>query len=402
MTILCEPLRRDTRPLLAVLGDATGAVSTIEELADLVGRNPGELLVVLGPGVNLNEACAFADGLRLSHPAAGAVLLRHKVDADVLAKAMRSGIREVVLADEGGAIQEACARSLAISGHLAGSSVALAASAAAAEEAAGAQVITVFAAKGGTGKTTVATNLAVTLAAGGSRRVCLIDLDLAFGDVAITLQQVPEKSMADAVIMADRLDVTGLRALLTPYAPGIDTLLAPPGPTDGEHVSRALIAHVIKVARSMFDYVVIDTPPYINDQVLAALDATHHFVLVATPDIPALKNLRVTLDMFDMLSYPAEHRYVVLNRADAKVGLTPADIEASLRVPITTHIPSSRDIPMSGNQGVPIMTANPGHPVSRAIRELALSHLGGIAEPAPEPPRSRWSRKSLRPQAVAR
>jgi pilus assembly protein CpaE len=401
MTILFEPLRRDTRPLLPVLGAGAASVSTIEELAEHLGRNPHELLVVCGPGTTVAEACDFAADLRLTSPAAGVVLLRHKVDADTLALAMRAGIREVVLAEDLAAVKESAARSLAISQKLSGSVVALAAAASAAEEAAGAQVITVFAAKGGTGKTTVATNLAVALSAGGIRRVCLVDLDLAFGDVAITLQQVPEKSMADAVVMAERLDVTGLRALLTPYAPGIDTLLAPPGPTDGEHVSRGLISHVIKVARSMFDYVVIDTPPYINDQVLAALDASHQYVLVATPDIPALKNLRVTLDMFDLLSYSRERRFVVLNRADAKVGLTAADIESSLRVPISAHVPSSRDVPVSINQGVPIMTAQPAHPVSKAIRELALVHLGGVPEPEAEPSRSRF-RIALRPQAVAR
>jgi pilus assembly protein CpaE len=399
MTILFEPLRRDTRPLLPLLGDGATAVSTPDELAEHLTRNPGELLVVCGPGTNLAEVCDLAANLRLTNPATGTILLRHKVDAETLTTAMRAGIREVVLADDPGAVQDAAARSLALSGQLAGTSVALAAAASAAEEADGAQVITVFAAKGGTGKTMVSTNLAVALAAGGTRRVCLIDLDLAFGDVAITLQQVPEKSMADAVVMAERLDVTGMRALLTPYAPGIETLLAPPGPTDGEHVSRTLVAHVIKVARTMFDYVVIDTPPYINDQVLAALDASHRYVLVATPDIPALKNLRVTLDMFDLLSYPKDRRFVVLNRADAKVGLTAADIEASLRVPISAHIPSSRDIPVSVNQGVPIMAANPGHPASRAIRELALSHLGGVPEPVAEA-RSRF-RIARRPQAVA-
>jgi pilus assembly protein CpaE len=200
--------------------------------------------------------------------------------------------------------------------------------------------------------------------------------------------------------MGDRLDEAGLRGLLTPYAPGIDTILAPAGPTDGEHVSRALISTVIKVAATMYDHVVIDTPPHINDQVLAALDASANFVLLATPDIPALKSLRVTLDMFDLLRYPKEARFVVLNRSDAKVGLTPNDIENALRVPISAHVPSSREVPISINKGVPIMAGSPTHPVSRAYRGLALEHLGGVPEPVVDGGKSRWSRKAKAP-AVA-
>src|SRR5206468_2942367 len=100
------------------------------------------------------------------------------------------------------------------------------------------RVVTVFAGKGGCGKSTMSTNLAVALAAGGARRVCLVDLDLSFGDVAIMMQLHPERSLVDAVPMAGRLDETAIRSLLTSYGPGIDALLAPASPADGELVRR--------------------------------------------------------------------------------------------------------------------------------------------------------------------
>jgi pilus assembly protein CpaE len=109
--------------------------------------------------------------------------------------------------------------------------------------------------------------------------------------------------------------------------------------------------------------------------VLAALDASHVQVLLTTPDIPALKNLRITLDTFDLLDLPKESRLVVLNRSDAKVGLTASDIERVIRVPIAAYVPSSRDVPVSINRGVPIMADNPQHPVSKAIRDFALGRL---------------------------
>src|SRR5207253_5456149 len=128
--------------------------------------------------------------------------------------------------------------------------------------------------------------------------------------------------------------------------PGVDTLLAPVQPDVAESITRDLVAELIYLARGMYDYVVVDTPPQFNEAVLAALDASHLYVLVATPELPALKNLRVTLDMFDMLDYQRDHRVVVLNRADARVGLTGADIERVIRVPIAAHVPSSRDVPI--------------------------------------------------------
>jgi pilus assembly protein CpaE len=121
----------------------------------------------------------------------------------------------------------------------------------------------------------------------------------------------------------------------------------------------------------MYDYVVVDTPPYVSDQVLAALDRTDWFVLVVTPDLPALKSARLTLNTFELLGYPAERRLVLLNRADSEVGLTVSDVEKALGQPAAVLMPSSRDVPVSVNRGVPLASDRPAHPVAHAMRELA-------------------------------
>jgi pilus assembly protein CpaE len=184
--------------------------------------------------------------------------------------------------------------------------------------------------------------------------------------------------------MAGRMDETGLRSLVTNFCPGVDAMLAPAGPTEGEKVTREIVSEVIQVARAMFDFIVVDTPPFFSDHVLAALDESDHYILVATPDIPSLKNLRLTLDMFDLMEYPKDERIVVLNRADARVGLTAADIERVIRAPIQGNVPSTRDVPVAINRGVPIIIDDANHPVSKAIRAIAVERLGvGRAQSEP-------------------
>lgn len=365
VTVYCEPGGGKPYPgRLPVRTVATPADLT----ADLTAH-PGTSLVVLGPTVAISEAVAFAAHQRLHRPALGVVLLRHQVDLDVLAEAIRAGVREVVAIAEPAAVDDACARSLQLS-HQLGAAVPGA-------EPTQARIVTVFAGKGGVGKSTVATNLAATLADGGRRRVLLIDLDLQFGDIGILLQLVPEHGFADAIAMAGRLDTEALRSLITPYRPGMDVLLAPAGPAEGDHVSRDLVREVLAVARSAYDFIVVDTAPYVSDQLLTALDVTDWFVLVVTPDLPTLKNVRLALEMFDLLDYPRERRLMLLNRADSEVGLSVADIEKAVGSAMSVLMPSSRDVPMSVNRGVPLSIDKPGHPVSQAIRRLADRCAGG-------------------------
>ncbi|HZX04963.1 AAA family ATPase [Kribbella sp.] len=232
------------------------------------------------------------------------------------------------------------------------------------------RIITVYAAKGGCGKTTVATNLAVTLCARGTRRVCLVDLDLQFGDVACVLGLRTDRSLCDAVPWADSLTVENVAVLMTPFRPGLDCLLAPTGPGEASLITNELIDELLYVLRLIYDYVVVDTPAQFNTTVLSALDAADHQVLVATPERPSLKNLRMTLDVLDLL-YGANTRSVVVNRSDTHAGLTNADVDQLVRSPVTVQLPNWTDVPASINRGEPLTAGCPDHPVSQAVRRLA-------------------------------
>jgi pilus assembly protein CpaE len=375
MPIICDPAVHVGK-LGKVIGGRVLAAENLAAAGRLLAEDPAETLVVIGPRTTVDEALAFAARLRADRPAAGVVLVRGEVDVSVLSRALQSGVREVVTAGDDRALAQACDRSRQVSAQL-GAGVA----APGPQPVQNGEIITVFAPKGGVGKTTMSTNLAVVLAEEG-HQVCLVDLDLTSGDIAITMQLDPVRTIVDAVPMAGHLDVTGAASLLTRHRPGLYTLLAPVAPGDAEKVSAALVTELLGVLRTMFRYVVVDTPAHLSEHVLTAMDVSARHVLLATPDVPALKNLRVTLDMLDLLSYPRDARTIVLNRSDSNVGLSADDVERVLRAPIGAHIPSSRAVPLSINNGTPIALANRDHPVSRAIARFADQYLLEAPSPA--------------------
>jgi len=390
MPILCEPATSSGRLLYTICGDVR-AVDSLTETARMLDRDPHEFLVVIGPRAPTNEALAFAASLRMSRPAVGVVLTRHEVDVALLTSALQSGVREVVRAGDDAALAAACRRSYEVSRRMVADNTP-----AVPEAGRHGQIVTVFAAKGGCGKTTLATNLGVVLAMGTGHRVCIVDLDLAFGDVAISMQLDPARTVVDALPMAGHLDTTGAASLLTRYRPGLEVLLAPVTPGDAEKISPALVGELLTVLRSIFDYVVVDTPAQFSEHVLIAMDSSDHHALLTTPDVPALKNLRVTLDMLDLLSYPRQIRSIVVNRSDSKVGLSLEQVEQVVRCPISARVPSSRAVPISINKGTPITLDSPAHPVSHAIARFAQQRILPAAEAtgvAPEPA-SRRGRRS--------
>ena len=374
MAILCGPAVQAGGRFLSISGDVRPA-DDLGAAAPLLGRDPHETLVVIGPETSTSEALSFAAKLRSTRPEVGVVLVREHFDVDLLTLALRSGIREVVPAGDPAALSAACRRSRDVSKQL----TAAGTGAGDAEAGRDGRIVTVFAAKGGCGKTTLAINLGVALARDTGYQVCVVDLDLSFGDVAISVQLDPARTIVDALPMTGHLDTAGARSLLTRYAPGLEMLLAPVTPGDAEKIPPALVGELLAALRGIFDFVVVDTPAQFSEHVLTAMDASAHHVLLTTPDVPALKNLRVTLDMLDLLSYPREIRSVVVNRADSKVGLSLEDVERVVRSSIAAHVPSSRAVPISINQGTPIAVTTPAHPVSQAITRFARERLAPAA-----------------------
>lgn len=324
-------------------------------------------LVVIGPDLDLELACELAERERIDRPELGVILLRHRLDVTALAQALRSGVREVVQADDQTALAEAVRRSISLTQQLTGHSAVVGGREG--------KVITVFSAKGGVGKTTMSTNVATYLASTGAKTL-LVDLDLMFGDVAISLQLQPPGSIRDIVAMSGHLDEAGIQSVVTTHPDsGLDVIAAPADPADAERVPSHVVVELLRVARGLYDYVLVDTPPSFTEHVLASFDVSDLTVLIATLDIPAVKNLRIAINTLDMLGASKEARTIVLNRSDAKVGLKPDDVEAALKTPISASVPNSLTVPASVNRGVALVIDEPRNPVSMAIRDLADSEI---------------------------
>ena len=356
--IVCEPDQPYAGLLAAELGQGVRVVASLTAaegaLADLT---TGTDVLVLGPGLELDATLEVVRRLHAAHPAVQIVLVRRNPAWGVAARAIYAGVREVIATEDITAIVDVIRRlhtldSITVRPR--------------------GRIVTVFSAKGGCGKTTLATNLASVLYDGGARRVCLVDLDLTFGDVASTLGLVPERSLVDA---SGRLDAKSVSRLVTPFRAGLDCVLAPARPGDSAKVSPERVGELLSALSTVYDHVVVDTPSQFSATVLAALDVTHHQILLTTPERPALKNLRLTLDMLDLLSYPRETRAIVVNRSDSRVGLTTGELERMVRNPIAGLLPSRRDVPASINRGVPLALTSPEHVVTTAVRRLVDEHL---------------------------
>jgi len=375
LIVVVEPDALSQEALRGAAGSGSVVVPDLDAAYRRINEQQDVDVVLIGPHVDLEGALALSDAMRLQRPMLGVILVRPRIDTATLSDALRAGVREVVKERDIDGVLAAVQRTVQLS-HAVREKAGLGSTSDEPVELG--RLITVFSAKGGAGKTTVSTNLAAALADGGRRNVCLVDLDLAFGDVAIALQLFPAHTLSDAVSMSDSLDETAVAALLTPHSPGLTTLVAPVEPGAADTIPAALIGRVLRLLRQMFQFVVVDTPPAFTDHVLAAFDESDYVALLATLDIPALKNLKLTLETLDLLNYPRDRWRVVLNRADSKVGLQLNEVEKTLRVPIAVQIPSSRSVPASINRGVPIVLDEPGHPVSQAIKQFAETFAAGV------------------------
>lgn len=336
------------RPTIALVGPAEVTDTTLDRLEQVLrGRS--------GP------------------PQFAAILLVDRLAAPVMRRAMRAGVSDVIGANASVAeLAEAVQRALETfdDGPLG-----------AAADAGPGRVIAVFSPKGGTGTTTLAINLAAT-GKGSNRAHVLLDADLPFGDVAVSLGLSPTSSLADA--MGADLDTERLESsLLRHDATGILALVGPPDPARAELVTGPAVARVIDLLREMAEVVIVDTASAFDDVTLAVLERADDIVLVTGCDVASVKNAKVARHTLHLLEIPDSRIHLAINRVPAKGLLSVADVESALG-PATCVVPDDPAVARSSHEGNAVVLDAPRSPAARALTRLTERLLQGSNVPDPQ------------------
>lgn len=232
------------------------------------------------------------------------------------------------------------------------------------------QVVTVFGAKGGAGKTTVAVNLAAAIAR-EKYKVVLVDLNLQFGDVVVYMDSKPRRSIAELVQERNQWDVQLVNSYLIEHNSGVKILPAPLRPDDAELVIPDHVEKLIMLLRETFDFIIIDSPPYFSDALLTALDASNQIILILPLDLPAVKNAKLSLNLLDTLHHSSKTKLVV-NRGAKQFGVDMRDVEKTIDFIIAEEVPSDGNIVVNAaNKGIPFVISHPQAAVSKAMNRIA-------------------------------
>lgn len=328
-------------------------------------------VVVLGPGLADEVTLRFAQQIDTESSEIGVVVVQNtgtNVDA-----ALAAGVRGILSKDsDDESIRAAIARAAAAAdrhdreAQVPSPSVGRA------------KVTTVLSPKGGAGKTVLSTNLAVGLAAGSPRGVVIVDLDLQFGDVAYALGLKPRHTMYDVVSATGGLDITTLKVFLTHHSSDLYVMCAPDEPARGEMIEVEAVQQVITLLAADFDHVIVDTVAGLSEHTLATLDLSTDVIFLADMDVPSVRHLSKVIKAFDRLGMQKADRHFILNRADARVGLSMMKVANQAGLAIDIEIPQSKQVPVALNAGTPIVLSHPKNPVSRKIMEV-VDRLAGPA-----------------------
>jgi pilus assembly protein CpaE len=354
--ILVQILSRAT-----TLGHVQAATSW-DELRRLLAAQ-ARTVVVLGPSMaepDLQQSAVVAR----DYPGTSFVQVVDHLEVESLQQAMRYGVRDVI------AVQDAEAGLLAAVERAHSAAVATMSSAAHSQEEGPGRVLTVFGTKGGTGKTIVATNVAV-LAAKAGLKTALLDANVWFGDCAACLRVRPQRTLSDLAGIAGPIDESAYGSALTSHESGVRVLCAPNDPLEVDKLSGSLLTRVIQGLKRSFELTVVDTGATLDQFTLAPLSQSDIACLVTSLELPAVKDAKLALSLFKNLDLSADKVRVVLNRANSKVGFPPDEVAKALGRRVMAQLPSDVLVPRSVNNGIPVTLDNPKSKVSKQLAKLA-------------------------------
>ncbi|MFP5330742.1 MAG: CpaE family protein [Acidimicrobiia bacterium] len=360
-----------------------GGLPTARSINDAMNAIEGGNLrmVILGPSYAEESALDLVRNLRAADPTLISLVVAESVTAGLLRAAMQRGVSDVIeapLTEEkiASAISQFSSDVLKMQASRPGPTPATPDGPPLGE------IVTVMSAKGGSGKTVTATNLAVLLAQQPGSKVCLVDADLQFGDVCLVLQLEPKFTVVNAAAELHRLDEELLNSILTPHHSGLKVLAAPLEPAFADDITTAGLLQILELLKSMFDYVVVDTASLLDELLLSLLEKSDQVLMVVDMDLPSVKNAKLALETLRLLKFPTNKVRLVLNRSNAKARLDDREIEGALKSQIQARIPSDGDVAASVNEGRPMVESQPKSKVAKGFAEVLELVTGDKAQVA--------------------
>jgi pilus assembly protein CpaE len=230
-------------------------------------------------------------------------------------------------------------------------------------------MVSVLGPKGGTGKTVTTSNVGAALGAMG-KRVVVMDLDLQFGDLALSMGVRPETTIYDLATSPGSLDAEKVDAYLVPHESGARVLVAPTRPDQAVLISVEFLREMYAILRATYEFVVVDSAPGFTPEVISAIDASTHAVVLGMLDTLSLKNTRLGLETLELMGYERDRTVLVLNRADSRVGITDDDVMRIVGRRPEIRVPSAVEITRSVNEGSPIVLSKPKSEAAHAFQRL--------------------------------
>ena len=359
---------RDAAPALDPLIDVVHQSAKAE-------RDIGKYRVlVAGPGFLNATGIRFLQKIHEEHPAVVSLLVSSKGATQVpMRDVVRAGASDMIrFPSAGKTIRTALERAVDMAGILEGAAPSNG------QETMMGRAYTITSPTGGCGKTFFATNLAHELAMKTGKRVAIIDLDLQFGEVETALRLRPKYTIWDVLQSREGNGEAlkhQLREYMARHPSGVEVLAAPHEPHQADGITSPDVTAILAVAKELYHYVIIDTPAALSEPVLAAFDISERLVVMATLDLPSIKNLGVFLATLDKLKIPQEGISLVLNKAERDVGLSPSEVQRLFPQGFKGVLPYSKEVSRSINTGMPVIEQSPNSDITRRLLETMRTIL---------------------------
>lgn len=262
------------------------------------------------------------------------------------------------------------------------------------------KIVSVFSNKGGNGVTTIASNLADALSCRHGKKVIVVDLVLAHGDVTMFFNVSPPHSILDLATNADKSDPEFLHSLLARHSSGVYILADPPRIEDAENITAGQVREMLLALRSMFDVVIVDTPHQFDEKTLTALEMSDTILLITLLNLPALKNTQKSIELFCRLGFLDERVKLVLSRHLPNEEISKESIEGIMNCPVFFAVPNDYPTVLSSiNRGKLLSEVAPDKEITIAFRKMAELLAGpATVTAAPLPKKRGFLEKVLRPE----